>query len=71
LSKPILTIDASASANDDTTAESPSPNPLWAIVAGMACFFAVALAVISQDAQATEMRPDVMTTHSPANHLLP
>jgi hypothetical protein len=40
--------DARTAANDDAAAEAPSTdrNPLWIIVVGMACFFAVAAAVM-------------------------
>ena len=42
--------DARASANDDTAAVTPATtrNPLWIIAIGMACFFAVVIAVMAQ-----------------------
>jgi hypothetical protein len=41
--------DARTAANDDAAAGAPSAerNPLWIIVIGMACFFAVTAAVIT------------------------
>ena len=56
--------DASAPANEDETAEiaATTRNPLWIIVAGMACFFAVAGIVMSLD---TNSAQDVPPTPTP------
>jgi hypothetical protein len=65
--------EASAAANEETAAEiaAATRNPLWIIVAGMACFCAVVIAIMSQGSESAESATPTPTPVSAPGGPLP